>query len=313
MKMSARTKLGLLPLLATVISASPTTVAEPRSDAAFDIAITVDDLPAHGSLTPGMTRVEIAREQIAALKAHKVPEAYGFVNAIHLAREPGSEAVLMEWRSAGFPLGSHTYSHKNVNEGPIEAFESDILADEPFLQRYMPQGNWHFLRFPYLSAGDAAHHDGVIAWLKEHRYRIADVSVSFDDWVYTEPYNRCLAKSDRAAIEELKVHYLEGVDASIHRMKALSLKVYGRLIPQVLLSHIGGFSSVMLPETLNRLTAAGARYVTLSQAQRDPAYAETDPRAGDGTLMERIAAEKGIDISTLPVPADNSAVAQMCR
>jgi hypothetical protein len=149
--------------------------------------------------------------------------------------------------------------------------------------------------------------------LKEHRYRIADVSVSFEDWVYTEPYNRCLAKSDVTAIEKLKAHYLAGVDTSIRRMKALSLRVYGRMIPQVLLTHIGGFSSVMLPETLNRLTAAGAHYVTLAQVESDPAYAETDPRAGDDTLMERIAAEKGIDISTLPARADDSAVVQMCR
>src|SRR5258705_13939834 len=91
--------------------------AAQAASTSFDIASSVDDVPAHGALTPGMTRAEIARAYIAALKAHKVPEAYGFVNAIHLTYEPDSEDVLKEWRAAGFPLGSHTYSHRNINEG----------------------------------------------------------------------------------------------------------------------------------------------------------------------------------------------------
>ena len=300
-------------LLAVAMSGADANAAQAPSAAAFDIAITVDDLPAHGGLTPGMTRVQIARAFVAALKAHKVPEAYGFVNAIHLAREPASEQVLKEWRAAGFPLGNHTYSHKGVNEGTVEVFEGDIVADEPILRKYSAAADWHYLRFPYLSAGDAAHHDLVNEWLKEHGYRIADASSGFDDWAYTEPYNRCLGKGDTASIAKLKARYQARVDANIGRMKALSQVVYGRLIPQVLVIHIGGFSAVMLPDTLDRLDAGGAHYVTLAEAQRDPAYAETDPRAGDGTVMERTAREKDIDISKLPGGSDFSGLDEMCR
>jgi peptidoglycan/xylan/chitin deacetylase (PgdA/CDA1 family) len=298
-------------LLAAVIFTADAAAAS--SATSFDIAITVDDVPAHGALTPGMTRVEIARAYIAALKAHKVPEAYGFVNAVHLVNEPDSEGVLKEWRSAGFPLGSHTYSHRNINEGTVEAFEANILANEPILRKYMKAGDWHYLRFPYLSGGDAAHHDLVNAWLKAHGYRIAEASLGFDDWAYTDPYNRCLAKGDVASVAKLKASYLARVDASIERMKALSQTVYGRLIPQVLVIHIGGFSAVTLPDMLDRLDAAGARYVTLAEAQRDPAYAETDPRAGDGTVMDRAAYEKKIDISRIPAGSDTTAIDQMCR
>jgi hypothetical protein len=53
--------------------------------------------------------------------------------------------------------------------------------------------------------------------------------------------------------------------------------------------------------------------VTLAEAQRDPAYAETDPRAGDGTVMERTAREKDIDISKLPGGSDFSGLDEMCR
>ncbi len=287
--------------------------AAAKTDKGFDIAITVDDLPVHGSVTPGLSRADIARNYINALKAHKVPEAYGFVNAVGIQREPGSEEALKLWRAAGYPLGNHTYTHMNINSGTVEAFEADIVANEPTLKTYMPNEDWHFLRFPFLSGGDATHHDPVNAWLKAHDYRIADVSVSFDDWAYSDTYGRCLANNDQASIAVLKTRYLAGVDAGIVRMKALSQTVYGRTIPQVLLTHIGGFASIMLPDVLNRLDAAGAHYVTLEKAESDPAYAETDPKAGDGTVMERTAYQTGKDISKVPAGAGSGGIDGMCR
>lgn len=77
----------------------------------FDIAITVDDLPAHGPLPEGMSRLGITLSYLNTLKRHHVPQAYGFVNAVKISREPGSEAVLDAWRSAGYLLGNHGYSH----------------------------------------------------------------------------------------------------------------------------------------------------------------------------------------------------------
>jgi len=72
--------------------------------AAREIAITFDDLPVHAALPPGVTRLQVAQEVIAALKAAGVPEVYGFINAVALEREPGTDVVLKAWRDAGFPL-----------------------------------------------------------------------------------------------------------------------------------------------------------------------------------------------------------------
>ena len=72
------------------------------------------------------------------------------------------------------------------------------------------------------------------------------------------------------------------MDAGIARMKALSERVYGRVIPQVLLTHMGAWSAATLPGVMARLDAAGARYVPLAQAQvgrrlprRQPAWPAT--------------------------------------
>lgn len=61
----------------------------------------------------------------------------------------------------------------------------------------------------------------------------------------------------------------------------------------MLLTHLGGWSAVTLPEVMARLDAAGARYVTLAQAQSDPAYAQP----GSGSLVARVAKQKGITLN----------------
>jgi peptidoglycan/xylan/chitin deacetylase (PgdA/CDA1 family) len=259
----------------------------------FDIAITVDDLPAHGKLPPGMTRLGIAQSYLSTLKKHGVPEAFGFVNAKKLVDEPGTEAVLDAWRAAGYPLGNHTYSHLNVTKADsLEAWQADAIAGEPEVARRMQGADWHWLRFPNLSAGSDERADAVAAFLKARGYRVADVSVAFGDWTYTDAYARCAAKGDKDAIATMKARYLREVDRGIAQMKAQSQAVYGRVIPQVLLTHLGAWSAETMPDVMARLDAAGAHYVTLAQAQSDPAYGV----AGGGSLVTRTAKPKGVKL-----------------
>lgn len=277
---------------------------------AYTLAITIDDLPSHGALPKGMTRSGIAKLTLDAYAAHKVPAVYGYINAIHVKSDPDNDAVLKMWRAAGHPLGNHQFSHASVDAGTAEAFIKGVEANEPVLQDLMKGENWHSFRYPFLNAGDAMRGPVVADWLKDHGYTIADVSMSFNDWAYTDTYARCTVKGDTAAIDAMKIRYLGEVRAQIARSKAVSQKVYGRMIPQVLLTHIGGFGAIMLPEVLTELEKSGARFVTLEQAQSDPAYAE--PGLKSGLVMERTAQAKGIDISAIP----NTSVAgldQMCR
>lgn len=282
----------------------------------FDVAVTVDDLSVHGPLPKGTTWPAIARSYIATLKAHRVPEAWGFVNGKKLVDQPDSAGVLDAWRAAGYPLGNHAYSHMGLSRAPsLQAWLDDVKAGEAAVASRMGQADWRVFRYPFLDGGggDQARHDGAAAWLKEQGYRIADVSLSFDDWAYTEAYGRCLAKGDQEAIAAMKREYMARVDLAISRAKVLSQRVYGRMIPQVLLTHLGAWSAATLPEVMARLDAAGARYVTLDRAQSDPAYREPSPRSGVGSLMERRAGDAGIDMSGIPAVASTALPDAFCR
>ncbi len=306
---------GALGAAGAAAGAVAAAVASAAPAGRFDLAVTVDDLSVHGTLPQGSSWRAIGQSYIATLKAHGVTQAWGFVNARRIAEQPASEIVLDDWRRAGYPLGNHTFSHLGLSQAPsLQAWIEDAEAGEPAIAARMAEADWRMLRFPFLDRGaDQARHDGAAAWMKSRGYRMADVSISFDDWAYTETYARCMAKGDQAAVAAMKAGYLQRVDAAIARARALSQRVYGRMIPQVLLTHLGAWSAATLPDVMTRLDAAGARYVTLEQAQADTAYRTASPRPGNDMLMERSAREKGIDIGGVPTVPPAGDLDALCR
>jgi peptidoglycan/xylan/chitin deacetylase (PgdA/CDA1 family) len=279
------------PLPAAVVSANSSPNAAP------EVALTFDDLPSHGSLPPGITRTDVATSIIRALQSRGAPPVFGFVNAKRLQEDPSSMQVLRLWRAAGFPLGSHSFSHMNLGTNSVEAFEADIVADEPTLRDLMGDQDWHWFRYPYLSEGDTYEkHAAVASYLKEHGYRVAEVTLSFSDYGYNEPYVRCTAKNDQKSIDWLKQNYLSRASEDISLGQKAAELVYGRDIRHVMLLHIGIFTSIMLPQLLDLLEQRGFKLVTLEEAEKDPAYASSldTPSKSSGTLQFMMVAEKDL-------------------
>lgn len=263
--------------------------------AAQQIAITFDDLPAHGPLPPHETRLQVANRVIRALKAAHVPPTYGFVNGIRVQQDPSTGAVLAAWRSAGYPLGNHTWSHMNLNQHSPQQFEDDIAKNEPLLKLQMDGADWHWLRFPYLAEGDTIEKKmGVRVWLAQHGYQIAGVTMSFADYNWNEPYARCMEKHDPRAGAGLEHGYLEAARQSITYYRNLSQILYGHDIPYVLLMHIGAFDARMLPRLLLLYKEKGFTFVSLQDAEKDPFYKyDTDPKLLPGPdMLEGAMADK---------------------
>jgi (4-O-methyl)-D-glucuronate---lignin esterase len=287
--------------------------AEPEAAAGGKVALTFDDLPAHATLPPGMTRSDVARSVLAALQAHHAPPTYGFVNAKALADEPADAEVLRLWRAAGNPLGNHTYSHMDLDTHTVEAFEQDILADEATLSEYMGDSNWHFLRFPYLHEGETLEkYRAVARFLREHGYRVAEVTMSFDDYAYNDPFARCTVKHDEAAIEWLRESYVRRAGRSISSAQDTARRVFGHDVPHVMLLHIGAFETVMLPKLLELLDERGFRLVTLPEAESDPVYAADPAQTSGGMFLQKMAAAKHVTLEWKPDDA-LSRLAGLCQ
>jgi len=287
------------------------TAAKPS--AALRLALTFDDLPAHGSLPPGETRTEVIARIVAALQHAKVPSAYGFVNGSWLDQHPDDISALQAWRDAGNPLGNHTWTHMNLNQHSLEEFQADTTKNEPLLAKWK-DNDYHWFRFPFLAEGDTPEkRAGVRAFLLQHGYKIAGVTMSFADYLWTEPYARCRTKNDAQAVALLESSFLKSAEDNIGHYRQMSQTLLGRDIPYVLLMHVGALDAEMLPRVLELYRSKGFEFVTLEQAERDPFYAQdTDlhrPPAAD--MLEGALAERN-----LPVPPSPPTAAQfdnLCR
>jgi peptidoglycan/xylan/chitin deacetylase (PgdA/CDA1 family) len=250
-----------------------TVVAAVASAGAQQIAFTWDDLPAHGSLPTGETRVEIGRKLIAAMKEAHLPPVYGFVNGVALEREPAAAPMLKEWREAGFQLGNHTWSHMSFNTNSASEWEADLLKNEPVLREYADGGDWRWLRYPFLAEGESGEKRAEVRrFLAAQGYRIAAVTMGFGDYMWNEPYARCVAKNDTAAIAQLESSYLEAAAGDADFRRSMAKALYGHDIPYVLLMHVGAFDARMLPRLLKVYREKGFSFVTLEEAEKDPFY-----------------------------------------
>jgi peptidoglycan/xylan/chitin deacetylase (PgdA/CDA1 family) len=265
-------------LVSILLAALVACAAAPAIAAKPEIAITIDDLPVHGPLPAGETRLGIAQKMIAALKGAGLRQVYGFVNGGFAEANPGSDAALAAWREAGFPLGNHTWSHPNLNALSAEDYEAEIARNEPLLGRLAGGTDWRWFRYPFLSEGDPGKRETVRRDLASRFYRIAQVTMDFGDYAWNEPYVRCMAKGDQASVADLEKLYLDAARDNARGFRTLSKALYGRDISYVLLLHIGAFDARMLPRLLALYRDEGFRFVTLPQAERDPAYAsDADP------------------------------------
>lgn len=246
----------------------------PSAVAAQQIAVTIDDAPVHGPLPEGETHVGVAARMIAALsEAGDVP-ATVFINAGSVAQQPESAPALSLWRAAGHALANHTWSHQNPNVIGAEAYEAEITRNEPLLAELMGERDWRWFRYPFLAEGDdPALRARIRGFLSERGYRVASVTMSFDDWAWNEPYARCRATGDQAAVTRLEQTYMAAAGAAFDHARAMAQTLYGQDIPYVLLLHTGAFHARMLPQVLALYRDRGADFIPLEQAQSHPFYA----------------------------------------
>jgi len=267
------------------------------------LAITMDDLPLNGSLPPGVTRVETTKNVLEILKKRHVPPVYGFINAKRLEENVDGAEALKLW-AAKEPVGNHTYSHMDLEQNTAEAFEREIEEDEPVLEllnlglpKQETKDNWRWLRYPYLHEGDTVEkRRAVRAYLKTHGYRIAQVTLDWEDYLWNTAYARCAAKNDMKSIAWLRLSYLSTASEFLDLGREQAKLIYGHEIRYVLLMHLGAFSSTILPDALDLLKKKGFQLVTLEEAESDAAY-DSDPDVGlhdAGTLLDQMMQVKGI-------------------
>ena len=253
-----------------------------------EIAITMDDLPLVASRmnTPGNIQRSTDRfnQIVQTFQKYKVP-ATGFV--IAGAIEKGQWEFLEKFRNAGFTVGNHTYSHYNLNQMSAEKYLADVDKADKILTPIMTTPK--YFRYPYLAEGVGNSRQKVYDYLDAHHYTIAPVTIDSKDYEFNEMTYKVPYHSRINYIQKLKLRYL----AYIWQQTLLAEKRNdGKGGKQILLIHANILNSYVLGDILEMYQKNGYKFISLTEALKNPAPALRFPAAKDndkkdtGTSLE---------------------------
>ena len=269
------------------------------------IAVTMDDLPIVTSAADEQVRADFVFDLLNAIFRQKLP-VIGFVNEGKL-RIDGKESqqrvgYLRQWIAAGLELGNHTFSHKDLHQVPADEFERDILNGETVTRALLQKTDRpiRYFRHPYLHTGTSKEvRDRIDAFLKQHGYLVAPVTIDNSDYVFAAAYDRAVLKEDSGQMRRIIEAYLKYMDAVFGYYEKQSLAIMGREIPQTLLLHANALNGRALDSLAIMLRGRGYRFVPLPEALEDPAYQTNDTYYGPSGIswLHRWALTQGRDQS----------------
>jgi peptidoglycan/xylan/chitin deacetylase (PgdA/CDA1 family) len=297
-------RLSFISAASLAIVVTSTLAAQTRT-----VALTVDDLPFVAVDARAARVVELDataeaanRKLLAAFQKHHVPVT-GFViqtSVEELGLDFGTR-ILREWTQQGLDLGNHSYAHPDFDDLTVEQMEDQIVRGEATFAPLMRAAHRkpEFFRFPYNHTGDTkAKHDAVAVFLAQRGYRLAPCTIEDSDWMFNAAYHRMLARHDEASAARLRADYLKFAAAQIDYFAALDKQVFGYEPPQVMLIHDNQLNSDVIEEMLKLFEGRQYRFVTLSEAEADPAYRtpETFITAKGPMWGYRWAKERGVKV-----------------
>jgi peptidoglycan/xylan/chitin deacetylase (PgdA/CDA1 family) len=243
------------------------------------VAITFDDLPmanANREQDP-LAAATLANSQIIdTLRRYRAP-GIGFVNeAIIQELGPDSPRLLIDWNRGRNELANHGHSHLDANNIDLPALEREVVKGEATIAPMARNAgrSIRFFRFPYNHLGDTAEKQaGILAFLKSRGYQLAASTIDTSDYVFDAAYARARLAQDVPMQERIKEAYLDYTEKQIAYYARLNNQVLGYEPPAIMLLHVNRINADTLDGQLALFRKAGYRFVTLAQAQSDPAYA----------------------------------------
>ncbi|MBC7601835.1 MAG: polysaccharide deacetylase family protein [Ramlibacter sp.] len=215
-------------------------------------------------------------------------------------------ALIADWAAAGHGVGNHTSRHRSLGSQKVslEAFIEDVNeADAAF--NALP--TWQRrLRFPYLKEGDTVDkRDGMRAWMYDHGYESAPVSIDTSDWYYNDVFlTLSKASGQEAKLDILRAQYLRHLLDRAGYYDKLASQVMGRRPMHVMLLHVNAINATWLPQVVEAFKGQGWTIVSPRKAFTDPLYdAPPDTLPAGESIVWALA--KAIGVKGLRYPAED--------
>lgn len=296
-------------LFALVCCGAPETDGHKSVGPRREVALTFDDVPGVHLATRGCNYSSLAqmnRTLIEHLARHRAP-ATAFVVESNLCN--GDDATLSDlltmWLDAGMELGNHSFSHPDLNTVTPDFYKADILRGAATTNRVLQARGrtLKYFRHPYLHTGrDRQTKAAIDAFLAEHGYQVAPVTIDNQEWVFAAVYARASSRQDHVTMQRVGDAYVTYMEEMFAFFEALSVEVLGYEVRQILLLHANPLNAAYIDALVQMMKRRGYDLVSLDRALEDPAYRLPDTYAGPRGLswLHRWAFSKGMPIAEEP-------------
>lgn len=251
---------------------------------AQSVAFTFDDGPTL-SETPRLSPQARNSAMLAALAKHKV-EAALFVTCGNGADRPEGLALARAWGQAGHAVANHTMTHPDLNNAKtgLAQYQQEVRDCDRIVAPLPGYQKW--FRYTYLREGNTPEkRDGMKAFLREQGYRNAYVSLDTSDWRLNDKLAEVLSKNPQADVEPIRQAYLSHIRQRALAYRALSQRLQGRDIAQVLLLHHNLINALWLDDVIRQFRDMGWTIVSPGEAFADPVYALDPQRNAPGQSL----------------------------
>lgn len=218
------------------------------------IALTIDDLPFVGE-----SQNFHLNQIIETIKTQEIPVT-GFVIAGEV--NPRNWPMLEKFRDAGFGLGNHTLTHKNLNQVNAETYLQEIETADKILSPILTEPK--FFRYPYLAMSGGDKKNRVMDFLTEKNYQIAPITIDSRDFLFNQLLLAVPENERRDFLKVLAPCYINFIWKQT--LKAQEMHRENPKRAQILLIHANLLNAYVLPDIINLYKQNDYAFVSLSKA-----------------------------------------------
>jgi peptidoglycan/xylan/chitin deacetylase (PgdA/CDA1 family) len=294
-------------LVATVlikISCAQTT--SPNTNIHREISVTFDDLPAAYGNDNLERLTYVTKRLLLSIKSNNV-SAIGFVNEnkLHKRGEMNARTALLRmWLDAGLELGNHTFSHINIDNVPLGAYEKDIIRGETVIRKLLAEKGMRlkYFRHPQLHTGPTlAYKKGLEQFLAARGYTIAPVTIDNNDFMFGALYGDAKVRGDTETMKRVADAYVAYMETVFDFFERLSLDSLGHEVKQTLLLHANDLNADHFDDLVLMMKRRGYTFISLGDALKDKAYELPDAQVMKGlSWIHRWRLAKGMPLRMEP-------------